>query len=212
MTHPLGPVCRYFSKPGVGVERSAVPGAPAGHPGQASGSGNGGAQRGDAAGCPAFQRGQRPAASPPATAQLQARQLEAAEEAYRAPGPGLRLPAATCTGGGANLVKMSQLARSTPQLDEYVDGKERLREREKSSPVHYARDALISQVVNLSFFFFDPINADFSFNTFLFLVRICYPVELGQSAFWNLSVGMCSGDGGCARGDHRRGSRRTPAE
>lgn len=103
MTHPLGPVCRYFSKPGVGVERSAVPGAPAGHPGQASGSGNGGAQRGDAAGCPAFQRGQRPAASPPATAQLQARQLEAAEEAYRAPGPGLRLPAATCTGGGRQL-------------------------------------------------------------------------------------------------------------
>ncbi|XP_051919731.1 non-receptor tyrosine-protein kinase TNK1 isoform X2 [Hippocampus zosterae] len=49
--------------------------------------------------------------------------------------------------GGANLVKMSQLARSTPQLDEYVDGKERLREREKSSPVHYARDALISQVM-----------------------------------------------------------------
>uniref|UniRef100_A0A3Q2Y024 Tyrosine kinase, non-receptor, 1 n=1 Tax=Hippocampus comes TaxID=109280 RepID=A0A3Q2Y024_HIPCM len=33
--------------------------------------------------------------------------------------------------GGANLVKMAQLARSTPQLDEHVDGKERLREREK---------------------------------------------------------------------------------
>ncbi|XP_049597843.1 non-receptor tyrosine-protein kinase TNK1 [Syngnathus scovelli] len=51
------------------------------------------------------------------------------------------------SGGGANLAKMSQLARSTPQLDDYGDGRERLREREKPSPVLYTRDTLISQVM-----------------------------------------------------------------
>ncbi|XP_061620521.1 non-receptor tyrosine-protein kinase TNK1 [Phyllopteryx taeniolatus] len=50
--------------------------------------------------------------------------------------------------GDANLTKMSQLARSTPQLDKPGDGRERPREREKPSPVHFARDSLISQVMD----------------------------------------------------------------
>ncbi|XP_077400965.1 non-receptor tyrosine-protein kinase TNK1 isoform X1 [Vanacampus margaritifer] len=49
--------------------------------------------------------------------------------------------------GGANLVKMSQLARSTTQLDEHGDGRERPREREKPTPAQYGRDSLISQVM-----------------------------------------------------------------
>ncbi|XP_057710804.1 non-receptor tyrosine-protein kinase TNK1 isoform X7 [Corythoichthys intestinalis] len=55
--------------------------------------------------------------------------------------------------GGANLVKMSHLARSTPQLDEPADARERLREREippppPLPPAHLTRDALISQVMD----------------------------------------------------------------
>ncbi|XP_077445070.1 non-receptor tyrosine-protein kinase TNK1 isoform X2 [Stigmatopora argus] len=45
--------------------------------------------------------------------------------------------------GGVNLLKMSQLARSTPQLDEPGDARERLRDREKPT-----RDALVSQVMD----------------------------------------------------------------
>ncbi|XP_061665263.1 non-receptor tyrosine-protein kinase TNK1 isoform X3 [Syngnathoides biaculeatus] len=48
----------------------------------------------------------------------------------------------------ANLAKTSQLARSTPQLDEQVDGRERPREREKPPPAYYARDGLVSQVMD----------------------------------------------------------------
>lgn len=64
--------------------------------------------------------------------------------------------------GGSNLAKMSQMARSTPQLDDYTESRERDRERERSrdrekSPhVQNTRDSLISQV-NYSFiivFFF----------------------------------------------------------
>lgn len=49
--------------------------------------------------------------------------------------------------GGSNLVKMSQLARSTPQLDEYTEGRERererMREREKVSHGQNARESFI---------------------------------------------------------------------
>lgn len=51
--------------------------------------------------------------------------------------------------GGSNLVKMSQMARSTPQLDE-PDSRERDRERryrEKSPHVQSTRDTLIAQVM-----------------------------------------------------------------
>lgn len=54
--------------------------------------------------------------------------------------------------GGSNLVKMSQMARSTPQLDDYTDVRERDRERErnrdreKSPHVQNTRDSLIPQV------------------------------------------------------------------
>lgn len=50
----------------------------------------------------------------------------------------------------SNLAKMSQLARSTPQLDEYTDNRERdrerMREREKAPNVQNTRDTLIPQV------------------------------------------------------------------
>ncbi|KAE8279086.1 Activated CDC42 kinase 1 [Larimichthys crocea] len=55
--------------------------------------------------------------------------------------------------GGSNLVKMSQMARSTPQLDDYTDVRERDRERErnrdreKSPHVQNTRDSLIPQVM-----------------------------------------------------------------
>lgn len=54
--------------------------------------------------------------------------------------------------GGSNLGKLTHMARSTPQLDEYTDNRERDRERErnrdrdKSPHVQNTRDSLISQV------------------------------------------------------------------
>lgn len=53
---------------------------------------------------------------------------------------------------GSNLAKMSQLARSTPQLDDYIDSRERVRDRD-NSPHHVknTRDSLISQVQDYSF-------------------------------------------------------------
>ncbi|XP_076015668.1 non-receptor tyrosine-protein kinase TNK1 isoform X2 [Genypterus blacodes] len=52
-------------------------------------------------------------------------------------------------GGGGNLVKMGHLARSTPQLDDCVDNRERERGREwdKTPQVQYTKDALIGQVM-----------------------------------------------------------------
>ncbi|XP_041821309.1 non-receptor tyrosine-protein kinase TNK1 isoform X2 [Chelmon rostratus] len=53
--------------------------------------------------------------------------------------------------GGSNLAKMTHMARSTPQLDDYTDNRERDRERErnrdreKSPHVQNTRDSLISQ-------------------------------------------------------------------
>ncbi|XP_030286657.1 non-receptor tyrosine-protein kinase TNK1 isoform X1 [Sparus aurata] len=55
--------------------------------------------------------------------------------------------------GGSNLVKMAHMARSTPQLDDHTDGRERERERErnrereKSPHVQHTKDTLISQVM-----------------------------------------------------------------
>lgn len=51
--------------------------------------------------------------------------------------------------GGSNLVKMAHMARSTPQLDEAADNRERTRDRyrEKSPHVQHTRDSLISQVM-----------------------------------------------------------------
>ncbi|KAM8881698.1 non-receptor tyrosine-protein kinase TNK1 [Synchiropus picturatus] len=46
-----------------------------------------------------------------------------------------------------NLAKMSNLARSTPQLDDNTDGRERVREREKPPHIHQIKDGLISQVM-----------------------------------------------------------------
>ncbi|KAI3376409.1 hypothetical protein L3Q82_016889 [Scortum barcoo] len=55
--------------------------------------------------------------------------------------------------GGSNLGKMAHMARSTPQLDEHTDSKERdrererIRDREKSPHVQNTKDSLISQVM-----------------------------------------------------------------
>ncbi|XP_070710974.1 non-receptor tyrosine-protein kinase TNK1 [Pempheris klunzingeri] len=55
--------------------------------------------------------------------------------------------------GGSNLVKMANMARSTPQLDEQADNRERerererIRERDKSPQVQNTRDSLIAQVM-----------------------------------------------------------------
>lgn len=52
--------------------------------------------------------------------------------------------------GGSNLMKMGQMARSTPQLDDYTDNRERERnrDREKQPHVQNTRDHLISQVTD----------------------------------------------------------------
>lgn len=54
--------------------------------------------------------------------------------------------------GASNLAKTAHLARSTPQLDEYTDNRERdrerTREREKSPHVQNTRDSLIAQVTD----------------------------------------------------------------
>ncbi|XP_078132216.1 non-receptor tyrosine-protein kinase TNK1 [Sander vitreus] len=51
--------------------------------------------------------------------------------------------------GGSNLAKMAHLARSTPQLDEYTDNRERerVRYREKLPNVQSTKDSLTSQVM-----------------------------------------------------------------
>ncbi|XP_044039250.1 non-receptor tyrosine-protein kinase TNK1 isoform X2 [Siniperca chuatsi] len=55
--------------------------------------------------------------------------------------------------GGSNLSKMAHMARSTPQLDEYTDNRERdrererIRDREKSPHVQNTRDSLTTQVM-----------------------------------------------------------------
>lgn len=46
----------------------------------------------------------------------------------------------------SNLVKMAQMARSTPQLDDNADSRDRDRSREKAHHLQNTRDALISQV------------------------------------------------------------------
>lgn len=48
--------------------------------------------------------------------------------------------------GSSNLVKMTQMARSTPQLDDDDDSRDRDRSREKPHHVQNTRDSLISQV------------------------------------------------------------------
>lgn len=47
---------------------------------------------------------------------------------------------------GSNLVKMAQMTRSTPQLDE--DPKERVRDREKSHYVQNTKESLVAQVID----------------------------------------------------------------
>ncbi|XP_035530816.1 non-receptor tyrosine-protein kinase TNK1 [Morone saxatilis] len=51
--------------------------------------------------------------------------------------------------GGSNLAKMAHMARSTPQLDDYSDNREREpnRDREKSPHVLNTRDSVVSQVM-----------------------------------------------------------------
>lgn len=51
--------------------------------------------------------------------------------------------------GGSNLAKMANMARSTPQLDEFTDNRERerIRDRESSPHMHNTRDSLVAQVM-----------------------------------------------------------------
>lgn len=84
---------------------------------------------------------------------------------------------------GSNLVKMAQLNRSTPQLDEEPRERDRTREREK---LQSQRDALVAQV--------KPRH-------------VSERTSCGEDA----NTCVCAGDGGGARRDHRRGSERTPA-
>lgn len=51
--------------------------------------------------------------------------------------------------GGSNLAKMSHMARSTPQLDDHTDGRERSKDREKSPHVQNTKDMLVSQVMEV---------------------------------------------------------------
>ncbi|TWW63090.1 non-receptor tyrosine-protein kinase TNK1 isoform X3 [Takifugu flavidus] len=47
----------------------------------------------------------------------------------------------------SNLAKMTQMARSTPQLDDNTDGRERERSRERPPRLQNTRDSLVSQVM-----------------------------------------------------------------
>ncbi|KAM8897271.1 non-receptor tyrosine-protein kinase TNK1 isoform 2-T2 [Spinachia spinachia] len=49
-------------------------------------------------------------------------------------------------GGGSNLARMAQMARSTPQLDEYTDNRERVRERDKAN-AQTTRESLTAQIM-----------------------------------------------------------------
>ncbi|XP_061665262.1 non-receptor tyrosine-protein kinase TNK1 isoform X2 [Syngnathoides biaculeatus] len=159
----VGTPFRYFSKPGVGVERTSVAGAPVGPPGQAPG--DGGPQRGAPAGPAALQRGQRPAAPPPAAAQPQARQLEAAEAAHRA--PGLELPLACVSAGPPP----SQPSQNVPAGALHPSAGRASRRTRAASRKGEAAPRVLRQ---------------------------------GRPRL--------AGDGRRARGDHRRGSRRTAAQ
>lgn len=48
--------------------------------------------------------------------------------------------------GSSNLAKMTQMARSTPQLDDNADGRDRDRSRERPPHLQNPRDSLVSQV------------------------------------------------------------------
>lgn len=48
--------------------------------------------------------------------------------------------------GSSNLAKMTQMARSTPQLDDNPDGRDRDRSRDKLHHLQTSRDGLVSQV------------------------------------------------------------------
>lgn len=93
------------------------------------------------------------------------------------------------TMGGSNLAKMSQMARSTPQLDDSPDSRDRDRDRGRDKPHHLqnARDGLIAQV------------------TFHLLL-------LGTSFLSLSSPSLPPGDGGGARRDHRGGGHGPPAQ
>lgn len=93
------------------------------------------------------------------------------------------------TMGGSNLAKMSQMARSTPQLDDSPDSRDRDRDRGRDKPHHLPnpRDGLIAQV------------------TFHLLL-------LGTSFLSLSSRSLPPGDGSGARRDHRGGGHGPPAQ
>lgn len=66
---------------------------------------------------------------------------QVAAQAQAQPQPPSQQPAPQQGMGGSNLVKMSHMARSTPQLDDYSDSREHSRAAVQSS-----RDSVVSQV------------------------------------------------------------------
>lgn len=62
------------------------------------------------------------------------------------PQPPLLQPQLQQGSGGSNLAKMAHMARSTPQLDEYVDNREKSGVRDKSAHVQNIRDSIIEKV------------------------------------------------------------------
>lgn len=87
--------------------------------------------------------------------------------------------------GGSNLGKMTHMARSTPQLDDNTEGRERERSREKPHHLQNTRDNLISQVT-LQLFVFSKNSTS-----------VCCQTD-NKGRFF-------VGHGGGARRDHRRG-------
>lgn len=83
--------------------------------------------------------------------------------------------------GGSNLVRMTHMARSTPQLDDFTDSRERSREQGKTH-VQNTRDSLISQVRHRMILVF-------------LLIKSCDTTDYNTSS-------LASGYGGSAWRDH----------
>lgn len=163
-------VFRYFPEPGVSCKWTS---SSVSHGGRSQGGSArqtphtrvGRSQRGDSEGPTPVQRGQHRPASATAAPNLRRVNVKSQRKpaVYPVAGnpwlPQMVMPPAVQAQpqyphqppqsvGGSNLVKMAHMARSTPQLDDYTDNRdrERIREREKPPQAQNTRESLIPQV------------------------------------------------------------------
>lgn len=107
--------------------------------------------------------------------------LPQAQAAQAQPQPPPQHPPLHQSMGGSNLVRMTHMARSTPQLDDFADSRERGREQGKTH-VQNTRDSLISQVRHR-------------------MILVFLLIKSSDTTDYN-TTSLASGYGGSARSDH----------